>query len=228
MKTEKKNKTTLSVILSRRCSASRYGCYETTKQLDPEQKHLGVTPCGAFTLSSSSRSVSVRDISNSMGVRAFTLIELLVVVLIIGILAAIALPQYEKTVERARVSEAKIILNALSKDRKLCRLETSNGAACQSIGENGDTLVDHLSIDLPGELLYDEEDCLGRDAPCVITQNWLYSLLDGADIYAYRLINGNTDHYGVYLEDDDTLQCINDGEKDYCKMICGADRCKLP
>ena len=61
--------------------------------------------------------------------KGFTLIELLVVVLIIGILAAMAMPQYFKAVERSRMTEADTLLGSIAQAQRRKFLQTNRFAS---------------------------------------------------------------------------------------------------
>ncbi len=71
--------------------------------------------------------------------KAFTLIELLVVVLIIGILAAVALPQYRKAVEKSRAAQAFVLLKTLKQAQEAYELENGKRS----------TKLEELSVTIP-------------------------------------------------------------------------------
>lgn len=71
--------------------------------------------------------------------KGFTLIELLVVVLIIGILSAVALPQYTKAVEKSRAAQAFAVLKSVAEAQQSYYM--ANGTYAK--------FFDELDIDLP-------------------------------------------------------------------------------
>ena len=103
--------------------------------------------------------------------RAFTLIELLVVVLIIGILSAIALPQYQKAVEKSRAAEALTNMRTIVNNVEMVILET--GMNDGNIYLN----TDNWSVQLSGSQW---------NNGYYVTKYFIYSLEDASGIYAFR------------------------------------------
>ena len=106
--------------------------------------------------------------------KGFTLIELLVVVLIIGILAAVAVPQYQTAVEKSRISQAYVLAKHFKDAEEIYRM--ANGVYTGSFEELGAGIPKGYSIREDGAL-YDN-------------QFFVYSLLTDIDRVLVRYHNG--------------------------------------
>ena len=131
-----------------------------------------------------------RGFTQSCFSKGFTLIELLVVVLIIGILAAVAVPQYQFAVEKSRTSEALVQLNSLQRAIDSYLLENGYPESLESFLGNQTDGNGKLVIDVTGSL-----DCTVNDGQLCASRDFLYkSICDGEHnscfLEAQRVLSG--------------------------------------
>ena len=164
----------------------------------------------------------------------FTLIELLVVVLIIGILSAVALPQYQKAVEKSRAAEALQMLRYMYQQKEAYRLE--NGT---KYGNDDAPTNEDMGIELGNSfncITSDKQD--GEEYCC--NKHWCYSnggMAYGvacpsfwSNIVARRVNNGTPYGEEKFLYDLQYESCVGsprivcyngNTDKDWCKMFKG-------
>ena len=155
----------------------------------------------------------------------FTLIELLVVVLIIGILAAMALPQYFKAVERSRMAEAVTLVDSIVKAQRRKFMQTNRYA------ESFEGL-DVSPKGARGEMYYTKGDPVtGRGGNGFVIRLRIgefrsglldvFRMVDGRALppslqYQYKLLR-------YYQSDNTTCWGRNEAGRELCADFCGID-----
>ena len=124
--------------------------------------------------------------------KGFTLLELLAVVMIIGILASIAMPQYRMAMEKARLAEGLSVLKAISDAQsRYLQANPDKRGACQR--------TDIADVDLRGGSWQTGQVC-----DQYVTPNFTYMLTRG-DVVAIH--NTNRSIYALVYDTNGVRSC---------------------
>ena len=132
--------------------------------------------------------------------KGFTLIELLVVVLIIGILAAIALPQYKMAVTKAKVASILPLMRRW-KDA-LAEYNLQHGSYMTEDGENPGGAT--LGVNWPSD--WEDGDCDSDRVDC--ENDYWYCMANEehtGHVYCDHYIDGNNQFSIIMYQPDDEL-----------------------
>ena len=121
--------------------------------------------------------------------KGFTLIELLVVVLIIGILAAIAFPQYQVAVLKTRYTQLMVMADAIRQAQDAYYLATGKYSL----------KINDLDITVPADCRVSESGGTVTCSKfyCVVNDGWAYADSLGT-VYCYMGSSGNMMAYSIF------------------------------